>query len=145
MSPRVYIDTSALAKWYVYEFQSPEVQDFITGNLPVTISRLGVLEFHALVRRRGRAGELSAELQAEVIVRFQEHIRQGFVFVHPLEDRHALAGIEIMQRLTEHPLRTLDALHLATAQQIGARTLATADRVMAAAAGALGLKVVRFD
>jgi predicted nucleic acid-binding protein len=49
-----------------------------------------------------------------------------------LIDRHAIA------------LRTLDALHLAIAQSIGASALATADQQMVCAAKALGLMTVTF-
>jgi predicted nucleic acid-binding protein len=42
------------------------------------------------------------------------------------------------------PLRTLDALHLAAVRSSGVATLATADRVMAAAAAALGLACQTF-
>ena len=49
-----------------------------------------------------------------------------------------------MGKLTELPLRTLDALHLATAQTLETDTLATADDVMRRAAEALGLTVVYF-
>ena len=43
-----------------------------------------------------------------------------------------------------HPLRTLDALHLAVALHAGIDMLATADTVMADAATAMGLEVARF-
>ncbi len=43
------------------------------------------------------------------------------------------------------PIRTVDAFHLAMAKQIQAEALATADRIMADAAAALDIPVVRFD
>jgi len=43
-----------------------------------------------------------------------------------------------------HPLRSLDALHLAIARDAGCASIATADRVLADAAAALGLEAVRF-
>ncbi len=48
-------------------------------------------------------------------------------------------------RLSRHGLRTLDALHLAIARDLGAPLIATADRIMAKAAADLGLEVERFD
>ena len=50
-----------------------------------------------------------------------------------------------MTRLSEYPPRTLDAIHLSIACELGARFLASADRVMLQAAEALGIEVVRFD
>jgi predicted nucleic acid-binding protein len=49
-----------------------------------------------------------------------------------------------MASLPRHGLRTLDALHLALVRATGLEVLATADRIMAAAAEALGLTVERF-
>jgi len=46
--------------------------------------------------------------------------------------------------LFDYPLRTLDALHLAIAQSIGAGVLATADLGMARAAEDLGFTVATF-
>ena len=57
---------------------------------------------------------------------------------------HVAAAAEMISRLRRHPLRTLDALHLAIALAIKCRQLATADRTMADAARASGLEVVRF-
>jgi predicted nucleic acid-binding protein len=50
----------------------------------------------------------------------------------------------LVERLASVPLRTLDALHLAAATEAGAGLVATADRVMADAAAALGLDVASF-
>jgi hypothetical protein len=51
---------------------------------------------------------------------------------------------DLVDQLSGHSLRTLDALHLAIAQSKGAGQLATADLAMARAAEALGLTVVAF-
>ena len=49
-----------------------------------------------------------------------------------------------LQRYPEHPLHTLDALHLTLAADLAVSMLATADGVMADAAVSMGLQVVRF-
>jgi hypothetical protein len=111
----------------------------------VAISRLTVLELRCLLARRRRAGEINARLETDVFAAFEEDVRSGALAVHPVEDAHIAAAVEVIARVKAQPLRSLDALHLAIALQIGAPTVATADRVMAAAATALGLKTVRFD
>ena len=90
-------------------------------------------------------GEIDARLEREAFAAFEADARTGALIVEPLEDSYAAAAVEIVVRLKAHPLRTLDALHLAIARETGATEIATADRVMAAAAAALGLKTVRFD
>lgn len=64
--------------------------------------------------------------------------------MHPVADEHVAAAAEMISRLRRYPLRTLDALHLAIALAIRCRQLAAADRIMADAARASGLEVVRF-
>ena len=145
MAAAPYIDTSALAKWYLNEPRSEDFEAFITGFPSATISRLVVVEFRCLLARRRRAGDIGRRIERRIVKTFERDVAQGFLEVHPLEDRQALGALEILSSLERHPLRTLDALHLAAAGEIGATVIATADRVMAAAAKALGFSVERFD
>jgi len=109
-----------------------------------SISRLAVVEFRCLLARRRRARELDALAERRVASAFEDDIAQGFLQVHPLEDRHAIDARDLLVRLSAIPLRTLDALHLAIACAIGAGAVATADDTLAAAATALRLGVEWF-
>ena len=64
---------------------------------------------------------------------------------HPFTQWIVLGGVNLISVLSDIPLRTLDALHLLIAKETQADILATADRIMIAAAKAMGLSVVRFD
>jgi uncharacterized protein len=140
-----YVDTSALAKWYLNEPGSEAFEAFITRRAVATISRLTVVEFRCLLARRRRAGELSAEAEIRAYRLFEGDLRRGHLDLYALDDFHAIAALGLLERLAAtHPLRTLDALHLAIALEAAAPVLATADRVMAEAAIALGLEVVTF-
>jgi len=140
-----YLDTSALAKWYLNEARSEEFERFLRAHDSAAISRLTVVEFRCLLARRRRAREISPPLERDLFAAFLEDISRGFLSAHPLEDAHAFAALEMLSTLKAIPLRTLDALHLAIAREISASLLATADLVMAQAATALGLQVARFD
>ncbi len=144
MTQSAYVDTSAFAKWYLNEARSDDVEAFIRARRSVAVSRLTALELRCLLARRRRNREIDGRIERRVLEAFESDVRQGFVAVHPLEDRHALAAVGILTRLARHPLRTLDALHLAIALDVDARVLATADAVMAAAAKALGMTVESF-
>jgi hypothetical protein len=50
-----------------------------------------------------------------------------------------------MLGLFAHPLRTVDAIHLAVIRALDPVGVATADRILALAAGAMGFQVIRFD
>jgi predicted nucleic acid-binding protein len=139
-----YVDTSALAKWYLNESYSDEFVAWIERHAPVAITTLTSLEMRSLLARRRRDAELDAKLEAKLFAAFEQDIADGHVSLHRLEDRQVLAAQRLFARVPDLPLRSLDALHLASAIEIGVERLATADRVMADAAVALGLEGVRF-
>lgn len=139
-----YLDTSALAKWYLNEPFSGEFEAFIQEQSSAAISRLTVVEFRCLLARRWRAGEITKTVESRVFAAFEQDIRAGFLQVYPVTDEHLIAALGLIARLGRFPLRTLDAMHLAIAQSAHVRRLATADRTMAGAGHAIGLEVVRF-
>jgi len=57
-----------------------------------------------------------------------------------VEDKYLESAANLISILPEHALRTLDALHLAIAQHHGLQLIATADKLLASAAEALGLE-----
>ncbi len=139
-----YVDTSALAKWYVPEPHSDSFVKFIVAQDVGLISRLTAVELACLLKRRLRAGTITAPLAREAYQTFERDIIRGHLHLEPVSDAHLVRAGELIEELEEQPLRTLDALHLAIARDLGVRTVATADRVMARAAGDLGLEVAFF-
>ena len=140
----IYIDTSALAKWYLPERFSEEVESFVQAHAPLAISGLTITEMRCLLARRRRAREISIEDELRAWATFDQDVRNGHLTRHELVDPLADAAVNLIALLPDHPLRSLDALHLAVARHLQAKTLATADRIMGEAASALGLSVVRF-
>ena len=141
----VYIDTSALAKWYLNESKSQDFAIWIQTESDTRISTLTVVEMRCLLARRRRNRELSPAMERRVFATLQDDISQGFLIRHPVDDRQLNDALNLLEILADHPLRTLDAMHLSIANRQGAKRLATADRVMIAAAQALGFQVIRFD
>jgi len=144
MSRIIYCDTSALAKWYINESRSDEVEHYLQLHGPVTISELTVVEMRCLLARRRRDQELTARLETEIFAAFQEDIRRRFLICLPLPRELAAGAINLMAILGEIPVRSLDAMHLVIAKEASAEVLVTADRIMADAAQALEFEVVRF-
>lgn len=139
-----YLDTSALAKWYLNEPFSEEFEAFIQEQPTAAISRLTVVEFRCLLARRRRAREITKAIEARVYASFERDVGAGFLQVHIVADEHLIAALGLITRLGKYSLRTLDALHLAIAHGIHCRLLATADKSMADAGKAAGLRVARF-
>lgn len=140
----LYLDTSALAKWYLNEPLSEQFEAFIREEPAAAISRLSVVEFRCLLARRRRAGEITKAIESRAYASFEKDVSAGFLQVYPVADEHLIAALGLISRLGRYPLRTLDALHLAIAQGMHCRRLATADKTMADAGKAAGLGVVRF-
>ena len=140
----VYFDTSALAKWYLNENLSDKVERCIQEHGPVEISDLTAVEIRSLLSRRRREREIDIKTETRAFAAFEEDVRRGFLIRNPLPATLAAGAINLIASFPDVPLRTLDAMHLVVAQEIGAAVLATSDRVMAAGAEALGLTVVRF-
>jgi predicted nucleic acid-binding protein len=139
-----YVDTSALAKLYVNEAGSSAFQTYVAGLTSGWISRLTFLEFRCLLARRVRAKLISSQDQASARGLFESDIARGLWEIVPLDDQHVTRAATLIDRLAHSPLRTLDAIHLAVAQSLGASELATSDQTLASAGGTLGLRVAMF-
>ena len=141
---RAYLDTSALAKWYLNEPQSEAFVDYLQGLDVAVVSSLTRTEMRSLLIRRRRMGELTIELESLLFAAFVEDLDRGWLQGYPVDDARLGEASNLISRYPEHPLRTLDALHLAQAAHAGIDMLATADTVMADAAISMGFEVARF-
>ncbi len=144
MTGAAYVDTSALAKYYLQEAGSADFENFIRSDLVPHVSRLALVEFRCLVARRRRAGTIAPEAQTRILGLFFAHLGQGLWQIQPIDDSDLVAAGDLIDRLSEHPLCTLDAIHLAAAVRSGSGRLATGDRIMAAAGKRLGLMPLLF-
>jgi uncharacterized protein len=141
----VYLDTSALAKWYLLEPNSAQVTEYIINLERAAISSLTMTEMRCLLARRKRMRELDAGLEAQIYATFLEDIAQGSLWLYPIEDKHMESAANLISILPSITLRTLDAIHLGIAQHYGFERIATADKNFAEAAVALGLRVDLFE
>jgi predicted nucleic acid-binding protein len=140
----VYFDTSALAKWYLNEAMSQEVEDYLGEVGPVCVSLLTKVEMRSLVARRGREGHLDPALQSKILATFEGDIAAGHLALLPHTVESFLLAESLLGSQPEVSLTTLDALHLGVMCASGVTVLATADRVMAQAAAAQGIECRTF-
>lgn len=139
-----YIDTSALAKWYLNEPGSEEFSLWICAQQDTHISSLTALEFRCLLGRRKRAGDFSSTLEQELLKAFRNDVQQGHLAQHAVTDENLLDAMRLLELVSPVGLRTLDAIHLQIALAMGATGLATADKTMATAADILEFEVINF-
>ena len=136
-----YLDTSALAKWYLNEGGSEAFVAFLQALDVAVVSSLTRTEVRSLLARRRRMGELNADLESLLFAAFEDDVAHGHLQVYPVDDERLGEAANLIALCPEHPLRTLDALHLAVVRHYGIEVVATADRVMADAASTMGLGV----
>ncbi|MDE3096401.1 MAG: type II toxin-antitoxin system VapC family toxin [Chloroflexota bacterium] len=141
-----YVDSSALVKPYVAEAGAEWVTALLRSQ-QILVSTLSIAEAASAFGRRGRETNAGDGLGREL---FETFLRQVLRF-RVLDLTGAIVETASRFLLTSGPvhLRTLDALHLATAQQsfilaasagMGEGTLVSADRRLLAAAAAAGLR-----
>ena len=136
----LYFDTCALIPYYRPEALSDTVQGILTDAAePVAISPLGEVEFASVLARLVRMGEMAETHASTIQAAFAEDIAQGrYRLIEQTTQHYRLARDWLLSRKTG--LRTLDALHLATASLSQSR-LVTADATLADAARKLGIPV----
>jgi len=140
---QVYLDTSALVKRYLPERNSEAFEAYFSELAPVHISRLTLVELRSTFARKRRQARLSPEQETAAMNEVRIDIQNGLLTVAPSADADFIEAFRL-DELTALPLRTLDALHLATASGLGSGVIATADDVMRRAARQLQLEVAYF-
>jgi predicted nucleic acid-binding protein len=143
-----YLDTSALAKRYVPEVGSAWVARLCQQE-PVAISLVAIAEMASALSRRAREGALSAQLRDTLFRAFVRDAR-SFALIEPSQVIAQQAATLLLTAQPAVRLRTLDALHVASAQVAFARarrrgvatgSFVTADRALIDAATWAGLAV----
>lgn len=128
--PTYFLDTSALAKLYHHEPGSDLVEAWAAdGTVLLWISDLARTELHSALIRKVREGEVTTEVLHEILEGFRIDLLHRFHIV-PLAAGIVEGAIDLLiEHGKRHPLRTLDALQLASAQAVGAEglTFVTAD------------------
>lgn len=139
-----YFDTSALAKRYVAERGSHDVDAFLAGQDDAfVISPLVATELESVLRRLLRQRLIDAAFAAQARIDFAADLTAALWAMHPFEAA-SFARASVLIRELDSPLATVDALHLACAIEFGCDAIATGDRQLARAAQASGLIVHSF-
>ncbi len=141
----VYVDTSALIKWFIEEKNSSLVDTFFEQKLNYSISDLVILEFECTLRRIQRSGKITESYRLKAMQTLAEQIQDQWFEKVNLSNQNFKNAKHLIEQVSPLALRSLDALHLAIIQSHGITWLATSDTEMGDAAKKLGLNVVQFD
>jgi len=137
----VYLDTSYIAKFYFNEPDSSQVRKLVRRADAIHSSFWAFAEFHAVVHRRLRENSTSLSDARDLTSHFTEHIEQGLWHLVPVTEALLRRTSALMLSAPSNLfVRTADAVHLATALDLGEHDVWTNDRHMLAAASYFGLR-----
>jgi predicted nucleic acid-binding protein len=146
---RYYLDSSALVKHFQPERGSIDVDALLaTSGNRFFSSRLALVEIHSALARLVREGVLTAEEFRKLTARLDAEVATGTLVLTAVSSRRLVEASDILAShgLT-NTIRTLDAIHLASAQALHSRTpiapfVAADKKLLASAATGCGLTVL---
>jgi len=132
----VFLDSSALAKRYIQEAGSDRLEEILFSASSLGVSVICVSEVVSALCRRRRERKLLR----------QEYLKAKQALFEDIEDASVLNVTEqivarAVELLERWPLRSSDALHVASAAEWSAELFVSADERQCAAARAYGLQV----
>jgi hypothetical protein len=141
-----FFDSSALIKRYVTERGTSRVEELCATD-DVAFSILAVAEVASALGRRTREGSLSEDQRDEIYQTFLSDMEE-YQIIGVTEAVTRQAAVLLLTCPPNISIRTLDALHLATAQEaLGGSSkktgrFVTADQRLIAAAALLGVEAL---
>jgi len=135
---RIFFDSSGLAKRYVRERGSEKVEEILSGASEVAVSLITPPEIVSALCRLRRQDAISAAQYGQA--------KKGlFADLEDLTICNITAPVigRAIELLERHPLRSMDALHLACAFEWQADLFVSSDKRQASAALKSGLHVVQ--
>jgi predicted nucleic acid-binding protein len=138
----MYLDSCVIVKLLSPEPDTAAYHGIVTGQ-PIVTSELAVAEVRSALLAKERAGRISRQDRMKAWRVFQEKIHDQEIHLLPL-NRQVIerAGAVIDQCHPHVPMRTLDAIHVATAELHGGEQMCSSDQRVCDASDFIGLSLV---
>ena len=140
-----YWDTSTLGKLYLPEPDSADFPQKAAVDPAIATTRLALYEMRRVAFRKESEGFIQAGTAESVLAQVNQDIAAGQIRIVEMDARVEAEFNGIMATCYRYspplPIRTLDALHLASARADNQRELVATDRRMRDAAKLLGLSL----
>ncbi len=139
----LFVDTSALVKYYYPETDSDRIEDLLLKSRRVCISSLSVTEMASALMKKVRTGELKKTEELLIWNTFLDDLETGRIDVLLPDERQYERAADIIREIGgRHGIRTLDAIQIAIAQSTGNLSLVCSDRAMTTIAQKMGMRVI---
>ena len=137
----MYLDSAYVAKFYVNEADSPAVRDLIRRAPEGCSCSWALLEVSCVFSRHVREGSLTSGQGRELSDLFRRHVDSNLWNLVKVTDALLKRAVSLIRALPANiPLRAGDAIHVATAIDLGEREIWTNDRHLLAAAAHFGIE-----
>lgn len=140
-----YWDTSALGKLYLPEPDSADFTRKAAIDPAIATTRLALFEMRRVAFRKESDGSIRAGTAESVLAQVSQDIAAGQLRIVEVDARVETEFNTIMATCYRHtpplPIRTLDALHLASARADNQVELVATDKRMRDAAQLIGLSL----
>ena len=140
-----YWDTSTLVKLYVSETDSLQFATHLATTGPATTSELARWEIFRVFARKEADQVITSGGAEAVFARFEADVASSRVTLLPMnraiEDRYRQIALRLHRFTPPILTRTLDGIHLATADLSQAVELVATDGNLRKCAAAIGMKV----
>jgi uncharacterized protein len=127
-----YWDTSCLVKLYAAESDSPLMESHALESAQMVTSEIARFELWTTLRRKEADGQLSQGAALALFQIFLADVAKGDITLFPTDDTVRREFEAIVDRchgcVPPLPLRTLDAIHLATAHVTKAAEMVATDK-----------------
>jgi len=142
----LFVDTSALTKFYYPEPESEDVEALLLAAERVFVSRLSIVEMASALAKKQRSREIGKNDKTRIWNAFQDDLgSENFKMLSIDDVVFGRAAALIRDLGAREGLRTLDALQLAAAMTRRGALFLSADRRLAKIAALVGLGMPPFQ
>jgi len=142
----LFVDTSALVKYYYPEVDSREVERVILEAERLYLCELSLVEFASALMKKIRMNELQDHEQQLIWEAFLSDIQaESIELIELSQDDFRTASNLILQHGKDRNLRTLDSLQLAAALKLVNGRFLSSDKELLSVAKDLGLSPVSLS
>ncbi len=143
---KLYVDTSALVKYYYPETDSEAVERAILRADSILVCELVIVEFASALMKKVRTKELREDEKALIWESFTNDLRAEPVEMVTLSEADYFGAAQLIHdHGAVNSLRTLDALQITAAMRVGDARFLCADLRLVEMARMLGLGIEPLD
>jgi predicted nucleic acid-binding protein len=141
----IFIDTSALVKYYYPEEGSERVESILLKADGVYLCQVATTEFASALMKKIRTGNLEIEAQVLIWNTFLDDLDTKQMQLIPLDERHYRKASEIIRGYGHNEgIRTLDSLQLVAAFDVYDAMFLSSDNFLSDFASKMGFKVEKI-